>query len=463
MTLLTFLAVAAPHLALADRLQVIQQENNVPAFALVIIDQDRGDLIRAWGHTGNPNHPQATADTPFRLGSISKTFTALTMLSLADAGKVRLETPVRDIIDNEDHAYDNPWAATRPLRVVHLLELTAGLPDLSAQEWNNNDPSPLTLSDALALNPDNRRLLWPPGIQHSYSNSPPGLAALVIERLTGRTFEAVAQDEVLRAMAMNDATFLPTDAMAARLPRGYRADGRTEIPYWHMTFRAFGGLNASSREMANFLKAMLADPGLARRAQPRSTLAAAAGLHIGYGLGIYGSVRNGHVFLGHGGDADGFRSRYGLLPAAGRAYFVVINADAPRVMARMRKVIEDYLTNDLAKPQPPAPTGEVRDLFAYAGTYYPASARFRVDAWRRGALAEATITRNGRHLEFVREGKTTRLLPLGNGLFRRSEDPEATVVFVRWGHRLLMQGEIGNFVRLEGLCKRGFINDCVWQ
>jgi CubicO group peptidase (beta-lactamase class C family) len=462
-SLLAFLAAAAGHLALVNQIQTIAQENDVPAAALVIIDPSRGNIVEAWGRTGNPAYPKADPDTPFRLGSISKTFTALTMLRLVDAGKVRLETPVRDIIDGATLPYASPWAATRPLRVVHLLELTAGLPDLSRQEWENNDPSPLSLHEALALNPANREVLWPPGVQHSYSNSPPGLSALVIERLTGRSFEAVARDEVLNSYGMSQASYLRTDALAKRLPRGYRADGVTEIPYWHMTFRAFGGLNASSREMAAFLAAMLADPALNRRARPRSTLAARAGLRIGYGLGIYGSVREGHVFLGHGGDADGFRSRYGLLPAAKRGYFVAINADAPRVLARMRRAIELHLTSDLDRPDPPARPNHGADLSSFAGTYYPTSARFRVDTWQQGQLPEAVVRIAGKHLLFSRRDKTTRLIPLGDGLFRRPDDPEATVAFIRQGETLFLQGEVGNYARMGGLCKRAFIARCLWQ
>ena len=464
MTLLAFLAATAPYLGLVERLEVIQQEHNVPAVALVIIDPQRGNLINAWGRTGNPAHPQAAPDTPFRLGSVSKTFTALTVLSLVEAGKIDLATPVSGVLGRQDPPYENPWAASHPLRVVHLLELTAGLGDLSAQEWDNNDPSPLRLADALALNPSNRRMLWPPGVQHSYSNAAPGLSAFIVEKLSGRPFETVARDAVLEPMGMTQASYLRTEHAAAHLPRGYRADGVTEIPYWHMTFRAFGGLNASPREMARFLEAMLADPGrLVSLARPRSTLAAAAGLEIGYGLGIYGSVRHGYVFLGHGGDADGFRSRYGLLPAARRGYFVAINADAPRALGRMRTAIEAFLTQDLDKPAPPAAPTPGPDLALLTGTYYPTSARFRVAAWQKGDAPEAVVRLTNGALMFVRRGKTTHLLPVSDSLFRRPADPQATVAFIRRGDALLLQGEIGNFTRLDGSCKRGFISRCVWQ
>lgn len=464
MFLLASLAAAITQLSLVDELKSIQRKANVPAVALVVIDPDRGNLVEAWGRTGNAQTPTATATTPFRLGSISKTFTALTMLRLVNEGAVSLDARVRDLIGTA--AFDNPWATSHPLRVIHLLELTGGLPDLSRIEWDNNNPKPLTLAEAMALNPDSRRLLWPPGVQHSYSNIAPGLSALVIEHLTGDSFEAAATDRVLAPLGMRDSSWVLTPALAARLPRGYRADGKTEIPYWHMTFRAFGALSASAQDMARFLTAMLADPDLSKMATPHSTLAAAAGLKLGYGLGIYGAVRHGHLFLTHGGDADGFRSRYGLLPNAGRGYFVAINADAPGVLGHMRRVIEAHLTNDLELPTPPREAA-TDSLSVFAGTYYPAAARFRINQWRNGELPTARVEARGPVLAFEREGRATNLVPVGRNLFRRESDPVATVAFVRNGPSLFVQGELGNHVRLDTPCRppfgRAFITRCVWQ
>ena len=172
--------------ALHERLTAIQSSQAVPSMVLVILDRGRPVLVAATGRG-------TTAETPYRWGSITKTLTALTMLQLlaergvplTDTVAGQLSAPASDTsaAPLPNPLFENPWEAEQPLRLVNLLELTAGLPDLTASEFNDN--TRLTLQEALARNANQRRLLWPPGLQHSYSNVPPGIAAAVIERISG--------------------------------------------------------------------------------------------------------------------------------------------------------------------------------------------------------------------------------------------------------------------------------------
>jgi CubicO group peptidase (beta-lactamase class C family) len=118
----------------------------------------------------------ADADTPLRWGSITKTITAMTVLTLAEQGKVSLQAPLQRYVDASH--WGNPWRDSHPVRVIDLLEMRAGLPDLSAREFAYNQP--LTLTQALALDPQHRYSRWPPGSQHVYSNMTAGLTQLLI-------------------------------------------------------------------------------------------------------------------------------------------------------------------------------------------------------------------------------------------------------------------------------------------
>ena len=208
------------------------------------MDRNQPALVQVWGEG-------VDAQTPFRWGSISKTFTALALLRLVEQGKVTLDDPASRFLPAD--SFHNPWAASQPLRLLHLLELSAGFSDLSGVEFNLKKP--LSLADALALNPSARTSHWPPGLQHSYTNVNPGLSAAVIERVSGRSFEDFVQGQVFAAIGMHAASFYPVPG----LPGGFKADGTTRIPYWHMTFRAFGALNASLEEMSRFLTMLLND------------------------------------------------------------------------------------------------------------------------------------------------------------------------------------------------------------
>ncbi len=455
---------------LTDDLTQAQRENHVPAMALVLFDQGKAKLVATWGD-------RVTADTPFRWGSITKTFTALALLRLVEDGKITLHQRVRELV--EPGSFINPWQRTHPVRVEQLLELTAGFGDLSALEFNHNQP--LTLRQALDLNPGSRRALWPPGLQHSYSNSTPGITALVVETVSQRRFEDFMRDEVLRPMGMTDASLEPVDG----LPGGFQKDGITPIPNWHMTFGAFGALNASAAEMAQFLGVLLnrgqrnpertpdthpvfTQATLDRLYRARTGLAGQAGLPVSYGAGSYGWVSHGHVFYGHGGDADGYRSRYGVLPIAGRGYAIVINVDNIRVLRLMRRRVEAFLTHDLSPPNLSPPTAATpdddSDLARYAGVYYPSATRFGVERWRAGRAPRARIAATADGLTFTHEGRVTSLKPLGNGHFRRPDDPVASVVFARDAEgSLYLQGQLGNFFNLNSSACPGFISVCGTQ
>lgn len=427
----------------ATRLEGMRQEGNVPAMGLALFCDGRPLLVVGFG--------TADADTPFRWGSITKSITGLAALTLIATTDLTLASPIRPILG--EGYYHNPWADTDPVRVGHLLSLSAGMPDLNRAEWNDNEPRPLW--QALTRYQDQRQLLWPAGLQHSYSNVPPGLTAAVIERVSGQPLDTYLARRLFEPLEMPGASLDPVPG----LPGGFKADGGTPIPYWHMTFRAFGALNASTGEMSRLLTALLNQGRLnggqalpadlvAAFFEPQGSLAAEAGLPVGYGSGVYGWVRGGQLFHGHGGDADGYRSRYGLLREHGRGYLLVINTDNPRLLGRMRRVAEDALTRNLPARQPARIDPGSDALESLTGRYYPASVRFYRDDWQDGRRQAAEVRRAGSTLLLERDGQTTTLYPVGGGQFFREGDPEPTIIFVRGTDGVLyLQGEAGNFAR----------------
>ena len=387
--------------------------------------------------------------------------------------------------------WQNPWRKSHPIRVIDLLELRAGLPDLSGMEFDHN--SPLNTKQALALNPEHRTVRWPPGLQHSYSNLVPGLSQLLIETLTQAPFAQVVQTRLFDKWGWDSAGFEPDP----NLPGGYRADGVTEIPYWHMTFPAYGALNATIAELADLLsrlvaacpeKAVLAfssqrfssktsqKPSVfdsrcpcARSLCPKygqrlvnrqlSQLAiyhlrtTAGQLPAGrfgfdYAAGLYPRVGSGHVWFTHGGDADGYRSRLAFMHHTQRGYVVNINVDNPRLLRQIEGVLEAYLTRDLV-PSLAATDPDAASIQKWVGSYYPSSVRFGLAGWQEGKLPQARITAVDGHLSFFRRGRTVTLFRTGPGQFRRQSDPVPTIQFFQWQGSTFMQGALGNYVLVD--------------
>ncbi|MEM7219023.1 MAG: serine hydrolase domain-containing protein [Pseudomonadota bacterium] len=435
--------------ALADLVGRQLAAANVPAAALVVVEGRQVPVLRAFG--------EATPQTPFRVGSITKTFTALAALTTAHEKGVPLDTPLRQLIAPE--LWRNRYATDAPVRLGQLLELAAGFRDLDRAEWDS--ASPIARRDAFRLAPASHVTLWQPGLASSYSNLIPAYTAQTVEALTGKPFATVLAREVLAPLGMPGATLEPR----SDLPGGYKADGATPIPYWHMAYPAFGALNVSTDEFAEFLLRLVNDDLPAPIAKARdargvalyeanATSAAQAGLRIGYGVGMYSEIRQGRVFFGHGGDADGYRSRYAVLPEAERAYYLVINVDNPGLLTRLSNQIERMLTHGLPKiraervPLDEEARGAL--LAAYGRTYYPATRRFAGAEWHNCQAGTAELYLHQDRLTWRNAaGRKIRLTHSGDGLFRRSNDPVPTLAFVeRLGKRYLL-GELGNWRRLE--------------
>jgi CubicO group peptidase (beta-lactamase class C family) len=445
--------------ALVARLEALRVRHGIAGVGLVMVSDGRvlheGGLGIADRATGRP----ADRHTLWRIGSVTKSFTALATLIAARDHGFSLDDPVRALVP--DAPFDNPWEATDPVRVVHLLEHTAGFLDLTRKEFDSSDPAPLSLAEAFAVDPSSRTARWTPGRYSSYSNSGAGLAALVVERRTGRRFADFLNARILAPLGMAETAFFPGPPGRERLAVGYDRDGVTPIPYWHTLYPAFGGLDASLGDMGRYLR-WLVDPGIApllapdvvrQMARPRSTLGGAAGLEYGYGLGLYGYTHDGLVLTGHGGDADGYLSRLGFHRDSRRGYFLVINAFHGDALAAMQEAVEDALFADIVRaPPPPAHPMTEAALQRLTGCYVPVTRRYANGDPPEDAPLLVRLE-NGRLITVApgRPGKA--LIAVTERFFRRQHEPVATSAFVDDAGTLMLQGDMGNLRRsADGGC-----------
>lgn len=439
--------------SLVDALETIRIRDGIPGLSLALVDRSGTVFVGGKGIADRSDGRSVDADTLWRLGSITKLFTSTAMLIAARQHGFTLEAPVRSLVP--DAPFDNPWCKTDPVRVGQLLEHTAGLLDMSKTEFEWSGPQPLPLAEAFAVDPGSRQVQWPPGRYSSYSNTGAGLASLVIERTTGRPYEAFVRDEVLRPLGLRDAGFERDAAVQARLARGYDRDGVTARPYWEVIYRAFGGLQASADDMARVVGWLLRPETVPlltpaerdRLETPRTTLAAAGGLRYGYALGLYHYVHDGREWIGHGGDADGYLALVGYQSDAGVGYFLAINAFHPKAIAEMQRLVERALT----RGEPLPPVADVRrdvDLAALAGCYV---AHTRRSLWTQDADdAVLRIEVEGDHLVTVNPFAVRRAwYPVTARHFRRDAEPVATAAFADDPEgALAFAGDFGNMRRV---------------
>src|SRR5215469_14123347 len=106
---------------------------HTPGAGLAIVTRDRILLEGGIGKADLATGRAPTADTLFRIGSVSKAFASLSILKLAEQGRLNLNDPVRKYAP--EVVYQNPWESTDPIRIVHLLEHTTGWDDIHLAEY----------------------------------------------------------------------------------------------------------------------------------------------------------------------------------------------------------------------------------------------------------------------------------------------------------------------------------------
>src|SRR4029079_4155366 len=187
---------------------------------------------------------------------------------------------------------------------VPLMEHTSGFDDIHLREYAHNDPTPIALNDALAFGASSRVARWRPGSRMAYCNTGPAVLAAVIEKVSGERFEDYVQEHSFKPLHMDTASYFYTPAVEQRLTKLYRSDGITPYPYWHICYRSLGAVNASARDMANYVRfylqrgrldgTQLLQPSSIERMETTETLPSARlGRIAGYGFVNCGDSEGG--------------------------------------------------------------------------------------------------------------------------------------------------------------------------
>jgi len=108
-------------------IEAILKDTRTPGAAIAIVSRNQAEWVAGIGKADVAANQPVTTNTLFRLGSISKSFAAVAALQLQEAGRLKLSDTVKQWVP--DVAFVNPWEATHPLRLVHLLEQTTGFDD----------------------------------------------------------------------------------------------------------------------------------------------------------------------------------------------------------------------------------------------------------------------------------------------------------------------------------------------
>jgi CubicO group peptidase (beta-lactamase class C family) len=435
-----------------NAVQAVLADTGVPGAGVALVRTSGVEWAGGIGVADREARTPVTADTHFRAGSISKTFIAGALVQMYLDDDIDLETPVAEVAS--DVQIDNAWEITDPVRIIHLLQHTAGFDDMHFNEMYNLTGRDLSLESVLRLNPASRVVRWQPGTRMSYSNPGYAVAAHIIEKVTGEKYEDRIADRIFKPSGMPTSSFYLTREDEALLAKGYRDSTGPPVPFTPIYLRPAGNLHTSARELGNWVHVMLnwgeteyylvIDPEyLSNMEHPRTTVASQAGLRNGYGSGIASSFVDGFPMLGHNGGIDGFISSYAYSTSRDVGFVVLLNSTHSQdALRRISQLAVRYLKMDVEAP--PKPTAEVADsiLKKYEGYYHDASPRNQAAAFLEWLVSGRTIRVDGNHLVSTPTfGSAVPLIPVSETLFRLEADPEATRVFVPGnGEQMILAG-----------------------
>ncbi|MEW4569070.1 serine hydrolase [Tautonia sp. JC769] len=346
------------------------EQKGIPALSIALVDGDQIVWVRGFGLADPGRGTPATAETIYRVGSVSKLFTDLAAMQLVERGSLDLDSPVADALP--EFAPENPFEAAITLR--HLMSHRAGLVR-EPPVGHYFDPDEPSLDDTVAsLN--RTRLPIAPGSKTKYSNAGLGVVGLAVERAAGKPFADVIRSGLLQPMGMSSSDFERTAAIESRLARaimwGY--DGRRfEAPGFALGYAPAGSLHASMPDLGRFLITLFqggrTEAGevikaetLARMFEPQFD---AKGR---FGLGFAVSEWNGHRRVGHGGAVYGFATELAALPEKKLGVAVSASLDVADVGTIADLALETLLALKDGTPLPefpksdPLPDGLARTL-----------------------------------------------------------------------------------------------------
>jgi CubicO group peptidase (beta-lactamase class C family) len=415
------------------QLEKILKDTKTPGVSIAIVHRDGPEWVGGLGKSDVAGNREVTPETLFRIGSTSKAFASLSILVLANQGKLSLDDPVHKLAP--EVWFENRWESTDPVRVVHLLEHTTGWDDMHLREYAKDTPPAMGLREALDYDHHSRISRWRPGTRMAYCNSGPAVAAYIVEKLTGQRFEDFVEQNFFRPIGMETATYFPPSPGTATTL--YHDDGVTPYPYWNILYRPAGSINASAKDMATYVQFYLnrgavnlvqvvPAANIDRMENPASTWAAKEGMKIGYGLSNYWSIQEGYVYHGHDGGVAGGLTEMAYMPDYGVGYFFSINSGNGDAFRRVGKAIRAYITRSLAKPPLPPVALLPANAAEYAGWYEPDSPRVEVAHFLERLIGLSHIRVEKDKLLLSSLGGWNRpFLPVAGAQFRRVPKEEA--------------------------------------
>jgi len=308
----------------------------LPGLAIGVVYNQELIWSKGYGFGDLQEETPVTPSTLFRIGSVTKVFTATAILQLRDTGKLRLDDPVTRHLP--DFKIENPFPDAPEITLWNLLTHTAGLPREGAfPYWTDHE---FPARDELIAAAASQTLIYSPGTQYKYSNLGVSLLGAIIEEASGESYQDYITQHLLLPLGMNRSSVDPTIEQSENLAKAYmrrQPDGsRQPMDYYEVRgMAAMGSIVSSVEDMAKFAALntrpdnstadgqILSTSTMREMHRPHWVYSSWSG---GMGLGFRIAPRDGQNTVSHGGWIGDHRAHLLMVPDKNLAVVAMTNA-----------------------------------------------------------------------------------------------------------------------------------------
>lgn len=424
-------APAEPYKAAVGELEKLitheVDDKKLPALSIALVDDQKVLWATGFGFQDRAKKVPATAETVYRVGSVSKLFTDVAVMQLVEEGKIDIDAPVAKYIPEFKPVYKE---GEKPITLRMLMSHRSGLirePPIG----NYFDPSEPTLEKTVAsLN--GIGLIYPPESRIKYSNAAIGVVGYTLEKSQSERYEKYVQRRVLDVLGMKSSSFLPTTEVKKHLADAvmWTYQGREfPAPTFELGMAPAGCMYSTVLDLAKFQsclfaggqvngKPFLKPETLAEMFRPQfAPKDAKAGFGLGFSVGEF----EGKPRVGHGGAIYGFATSFLALPGEKLGAIVVSSRD-------VSNAVTDRIASDALRLMLAAKAGRPLPKIELSEPLTPEEARDLAGRYRAGdRWGDVTESFGRAYFVADRGGSRVQLRKFGTGLI--SDDVLA------WGNK----------------------------
>ena len=433
----------APYTEAAAQLQRLAEhevsEKQLPGLSIALVDDQKIVWAQGFGFADPEKKTAATAETVYRVGSVSKLFTDIAIMQLVERDRLDLDAPVTRYLP--DFHPRNPFGAA--ITVRELMSHRAGLvrePPVGSY-FDSTEPSLAEVVKSL----NTTELVYSPGTHTKYSNAGDTVAGAVLESVTRKPYAEYLRKAVLDPLGLRNSSFKPESALLRSLAEGYMwtYDGRVfRAPTFELGTGPAGNMYSTVIDQSRFLSALFADGrganGSILKPATLQQMFTPQGHDSGFGLGFALLNLDGFKMVGHRGGIYGFSTEVLAMPGEKIGAVVITNMDNSSEVCWHVAItaLRLMLAARHGKPMPPLlipagiPSGTMREL---AGRYekgsdaieiFERSGKLFIEPLGDGARNELRERADGSILTDDRNGWGWKIIPTEGGIMANGNSSE---------------------------------------